>query len=288
MDENLRMDAVPAAWNLRRPGGLGALLGKTWAVLRITVATRLAYLGELLVRSIFMVLILFIFTQLWNATNASQDVGALTGFAIPQLIWYLAFTEALMMSVNSMGDTEVDREVRSGDIAYRLARPLPYPLYHLGAMLGERLLRFGMNLAVGCLVSLVVVGPISIAPLSLVAAFSTAIFGFVVDWIWMFAIALLSFWIEDTMGLHLLYRRAQMLLGGMLIPLEAYPAWLGNIAQALPFQYLVYQPARLFVQADVSGWLHVLGVQALIGIVGLLPLLVIYRLGLRRVSAQGG
>jgi ABC-2 type transport system permease protein len=277
-------DTAPA-WTLRKPGGPLALLAKFWAVLRITVAARFAYLGELVVRSIFLVLILFIFTQLWQATSRSQDVLALTGFGVAQLIWYLAFTEAIAVSSSP---PDVDREVRSGDIAYRIARPLPYPLYQLAAMLGERLLRFSLNLVIGCLVALVVVGPIQITPLGVIAALTTAVFSFVADRIWVLMIALLSFWIEDTSGLQLLYSRAVMLLGGMLIPLDAYPTWLGNIARALPFQYLMYQPGRLFVQPTVVGWLHVLSVQALMAVAGLIPLLLIYHLGLRRVSAQGG
>jgi ABC-2 type transport system permease protein len=289
MNEQLHSPTPAApAWNLRRSGGLGALLGKIVAVLRITVAARMAYLGEILIRTSFLVMVLFIFTQLWRTTNGSQDVAALTGFEIPQLIWYLAFTEAIIMSAIALGENDVDREVRSGDIAYRLARPLPYPLYHLGAALGERLLRFALNLIVGALVALIVVGPIPLAPLSLLAALSAALLGFVVDWIWTFTVSLLSFWVEDTMGLHLLYRRCQMLLGGMLIPLSAYPDWLRNITSMLPFQYLVYQPARLFVQTTVSGWLNVMLILVLIGIVSLLPMLALYHLGLRRVSAQGG
>lgn len=279
--------AARESWNPRRPGGIAAIAAKTWAVLRITVLSRLAYLGEILVRTIFLVLVLFTFTQLWRATDRGQDVAGITGFTIAQLIWYLAFTEAIMLSAGRY-EQEVDREVRSGDIAYRLARPLPYPLYHLGATLGERLLRFVLNLMVGIGVALVIVGPIPLAPLSVVAALSAALLGFVVDWILSFAISLLAFWIESTDGLHLLYSRALMLLGGMLIPLDAYPAWLGALAGALPFQYLVYQPARLFVRTDIEGWLHVVGVQALLGLAGLIPLLIIYRYGLRRVAAQGG
>jgi ABC-2 type transport system permease protein len=281
------MRSEPYISHLRKTGGPVASARKAWAVLAITVASRFAYLGELLVRSVFLILILFIFTQLWQATSQTQDIGALTGFSIAQLIWYLAFTEAIMMS-SSLADQEVDREVRSGDLAYRLARPLPYPLYHLAAQIGERLLRFGINLVVGCLVSLLVVGPLVITPLALLAALSATLLAFVADWVWSFSISLLSFWVEDTFGLHLLYRRAQMILGGMLIPLDAYSDWLGNIARALPFQYFVYQPARLFVQPNVEGWLRVIGVLGLIALAGLLPLTAIYGLGLRRVSAQGG
>lgn len=277
----------PEQWQLRRPGGPLALLRKCWAVLSITVAARFAYLGELLVRTVFLVLVLYIFTQLWRATNASsaEGVQGLTGFSIAQLIWYLAFTEAMVMSASPL---DIDREVRSGDIAYRLARPLPYPLYHLSAMLGERLLRFGLNLLVGGAVALLVVGPVNITPLALLAALSTAVVALFADRMIAFVIGLLSFWVEDVSGLYLLYSRAVMLLGGTLIPLEAYPSWLATIAGALPFQYLMYYPARLLVRADLQSWLHVLGVQALVIAVTLVPLLAIYRLGLRRVNAQGG
>ena len=273
----------PPALELRRPGGLLITLGKTWSVLRITLASRFAYVGELLIRSIFIVLIMFIFTQLWRATGQIEK----TGFSLVQLIWYLAFTEAIMTSVDT-GAGEVDREVRSGDLAYRLARPLAYPLYHFGAALGERLLRFGLNLLVGVLVALAVVGPLAIGPLALVLSLSVALAGFVADWIWSMTISLLSFWFEDTFGIHLLYRRALMILGGMLIPLEAYPAWLADIAHALPFKYLVYAPARLFVRPDAGYWLEASAAIMLVALAGCIPLLVIYRLGLRQVSAQGG
>ena len=231
---------------LRRTGGWLVAFGKTWSVLRITLRSRFAYLSELLVRSIFIVLIMFIFTQLWRATGQTDK----TGFTLAQLIWYLAFTEAIMTSVDTAAG-EVDREVRSGDLAYRLLRPLPYPLHHFGAALGERLLRFGLNLAVGVLVALLVVGPLPIGPLALLLSLSAALAGFIADWSWGMTISLFSFWIEDTFGIHLLYRRALMILGGMLIPLDAYPAWLENIARVMPFQYLVYAPARLFVRPEL-------------------------------------
>lgn len=268
---------------LRTTGGPLAMVGKTWSVLWITLQSRFAYVGELVLRTIFIVLILFIFTQLWRATG---QIGK-TGFSLAQLIWYLAFTEAIMTSSDT-GAGEVDREVRSGDIAYRLARPLPYPLYHFGAALGERVLRFGLNLFVGALVALVVVGPLAIGPLALLLSLSAALLGFVADWVWSFTISLLSFWFEDTFGIHLLYRRALMLLGGMLIPLEAYPAWLRRIADALPFRYFVYAPARLFVRPDLRYWIEVSAALGLLAVVGLAPLLLVYGLGLRRVSAQGG
>jgi ABC-2 type transport system permease protein len=263
-------------------------IGKVLGVLRATIASRFAYLGEMLLRTTFLVFILYTFSQLWATTNRTNNVAVITGFTVAQMIWYLAFTEAIITSGMPERDTEVDREVRSGDIAYRLIRPLAYPLHHLGAELGERLPRFAVNLVVGAGIALVVAGPVRLVPLAVVAAIVSVLIAFLVDFVWRFSISLLSFWIEDTYGLHLLYRRFLMLLGGMLIPLEAYPERVAAVLRLLPFQYLVYQPARIFVLGDISAWPRVVLAQILIAVVGLVPLLLIYRFGLRRVAAQGG
>jgi ABC-2 type transport system permease protein len=272
---------------LRQPGMGWRLLLKVWSVLWITLFARLAHLGELVIRSLFIVLVLYVFTQLWRVTNLAVDVRASTGFSVAQLIWYLAFTEAIALSA-SLRYEEVDREVRSGDIAYRLGRPMPYPAYHLGAYLGDRLLRFAVGLVMGMLVALVVAGPVGLRPANVLAAVLAAAVGFCADWVWTFTLALLAFWFEDTGGLQLLYRRAVMLLGGMLIPLEAYPDWLADVCRALPFRFIMYEPARLFVSGSLDRLGPLLLSQAAFGLAGLVPLAIVYRRGLRRVSAQGG
>lgn len=273
---------------LKELGGSFALLKKVLVISRATLASQFAYVGEQVVRTTFLVLILYIFTQLWNATDRFQDVREATGFSIPQLIWYLAFTESIIMSAAGIRGTSVDHDVRTGDLAYRLTKPIPYPCFQFGSDLGTRVFRFFLNLAVGIGVSLAVVGPIPLAPLAVLAAISLTLLVFVVDWIWVFSISVLSFWIEDTFGIHLLYRRLLMLLGGMLLPLEAYPDWLRSVCERLPFAYMVYHPSRLFVLDRPDGFLHAVGVVLILGIVGLIPALLLYRLGLRQVSAQGG
>jgi ABC-2 type transport system permease protein len=272
---------------LRHPGPWWRLVAKVWGVLWITMSTRLSYVTELLLGSSFLVLILFIFGQLWRATSASTDVRATTGFTVVQLIWYLAFTEAIASST-TLRNEAVDREVRSGDIAYRLARPMPYPAFQFGADLGDRVLRFAVGLLVGVIVALAVAGPISLSPPSVAAAIAAAVIGSCADWVWTFTIALLAFWFEDTLGLQLLYRRAVMLLGGMLVPIEAYPEWLARIARALPFRFIMYGPARLFVSPSAEGFGALVLSQLAYGLAGVVPLVLIYRSGLRRVSAQGG
>jgi ABC-2 type transport system permease protein len=132
------------------------------------------------------------------------------------------------------------------------------------------------------------VGPIRLERSALLFG-AIAIFGsFIADLVWTHAISFLSFWIEDTMGLHLLYRRLLMLLGGMFLPLDAYPAWLRAIAEAVPFRALVYDPIRLLFRPSADVFVHVISQQLFWTCIGLIPMAIAYRLGLRRVAAQGG
>ncbi|CAM3944728.1 ABC-2 family transporter protein [Alicyclobacillus pomorum] len=65
-------------------------------------------------------------------------------------------------------------------------------------------------------------------------------------------ICLLLFWIEDGRGLDLILSRLVMILGGMMIPLPLFPAWLGNICEWLPFQAVAYLLAMLGISAPKS------------------------------------
>lgn len=275
--------------NLRRPRGAWAEARKTLALARLLGAQQWAYPREILASSAFVLVTMYIFTNLWRTIGAHHDLAQMTGLKLPQLIWYLAFTEAVYMSANSVPDgVAVDREVRTGDIAYRMVRPVGYASYHLTAYLGERLASFLLRLVVSAGGACLLVGLPVLAPAAIAASLVTVVTCFVADAVWTHAIAFLSFWVEDTYGLHLLYRRAVMLLGGVLIPLEAYPSWARDIAEALPFRLLISGPARLFVAPDAAGFGRLLLLQLAWAAAGLLPLLFIYRAGIRRVGAQGG
>ncbi len=275
--------------NLRRPRGAWAEARKTLALARLLGAQQWAYPREILASSAFVLVTMYIFTNLWRTIGAHHDLAQMTGLKLPELIWYLAFTEAVYMSANSVPDgVAVDREVRTGDIAYRMVRPVGYASYHLTAYLGERLASFLLRLVVSAGGAWLLVGLPALAPAAIAASLVTVVTCFVADAVWTHAIAFLSFWVEDTYGLHLLYRRAVMLLGGVLIPLEAYPSWARDIAEALPFRLLISGPARLFVAPDAAGFGRLLLLQLGWAAAGLLPLLFIYRAGIRRVGAQGG
>ncbi len=108
------------------------------------------------------------------------------------------------------------------------------------------------------------------------------------DFLVAFGIALLAFWTESTSSIALIYDRLVMLLGGMLLPLGAFPPVVGAVAAALPFSALVYGPASLALGGpDVSFW-SLAARQAITLALAGAAVWALYRAALRRVNANGG
>jgi len=254
----------------------------------ITAArSNLAYVGEVVARTIFLAVILFIFVQLWRATYEQTGEARLGGLTLPQMIWYLAFTESIVLSAPSL-TAEVDQDVRTGAIAVQLVRPLSYPFYRLGTTLGERFVRFAMNAVVASLLVFAMVGPISISGSSVGMLLAALPLAFALDFIAYFTIGLGAFWLENTSGLTILYSRITMVLGGMLLPLELFPDTLRSVAEFLPFASVIYGPARLFVSPDVDLFVSIVTRQSLAIVVLGLAASLVHRAALRRINSNGG
>jgi ABC-2 type transport system permease protein len=262
----------------------------TWkyAWVAVTAArSNLAYVGEVVARTVFLAVILFIFLQLWQVTFEQSGEERLGGLTLAQMLWYLGITESIVLSAPAVA-AEVDQDVRTGALAVQLVRPMSYPLYRLGTTLGERVVRFSMNAVVASAIALLFVGPIPFTVEGL-AFFALSIpLAFVLDALAYFLIGLFAFWLENTSGLTLVYSRVTMILGGMLLPLDLFPDGLRAVAEYLPFACVLYGPSRMFVTPDPGFLAELLAKQAVsIALVGIVVALV-HRAALRRVFSNGG
>jgi viologen exporter family transport system permease protein len=213
--------------------------------------SNLAYRFEVVFRSMFLAVILYIFMRLWTIVYTDSENGRIAGLTLPQMLWYLVITEAVFMSAPRIW-AEVDQDVRTGRLAVQLIRPLSYTAGHLSRAMGERVVRFAINLTVGAVVALLLVGPI---PLTLtgLAMFAVVLpVAFVLDFLGMFLVGLSAFWLESAAGLALIYLRCVMMLGGMFLPLEIYPDALQPALRILPFASMVSAPGRMFVDPSFT------------------------------------
>lgn len=251
------------------------------------IRSKLAYLGEIGSKTIFLFVVLYIFLSLWRVTYGETHQSALGGLTLPQMLWYLVVTESIILSLPAIAGT-VDQDVRTGSLAMQLIRPISYPLNLLASTSGERALSFFINFAVGSIIALIFVGPIAFSLQSILMFALVIPLAFTIDFLLYFLIGLAAFWLEDTSGLMLIYSRMTMILGGMLIPLELFPDGWQHVLRMLPFSAIVYGPARIFVTGDTSMFFSIL-IQQIVAIISFSIIIkLVYGTALKRVFSHGG
>jgi ABC-2 type transport system permease protein len=261
--------------------------GKYVEVLLITAQSSLAYPVDAFARSGFMALVILVFAQLWTVTFQISGRTSVGGFDLTRMIWYLVLTETIIMSCPRTF-SKIDLEVKSGDLAYVLNRPYDCALFQYATYLGNALLTLPVNFAVGAGLAFLLAGPPQLAlsawPAVGVAVFLAISLNFVVE----LSIGLLAFWFEDTYAFYWIYQKIVFTLGGLFLPLDAFPSTLRTISGLLPFTSIAYGPARLTAGYSLELLLSTIGTQLVwLAILGLVAA-IIYRGGVRRLNVNGG
>jgi ABC-2 type transport system permease protein len=259
---------------------------KYTAVGRITLHNQLAYVMDFFVRSIFLVVIMYIFMQLWKTTYQGEGTPTIAGYTLEQIIWYILFAESLTMAFPSLA-TRVEEEVKSGDVGYRLTRPLHYLGYHYASYLSEVYVRLGVNLLVGSGIGLALVGPVNLG-FGWAGFLLMSLGAITVHFMMGMTLALCAFWVEETRGLEFVYNKLLFTVGGMLMPLELFPETLQAICRWLPFQTIMYFPAKTAVRFEDVQLAEMLLTQAVWVVVLGLVVTRVYRLGVQKLNVNGG
>ncbi|SFS84349.1 ABC-2 family transporter protein [Paenibacillus sp. BC26] len=259
---------------------------KIGAVAQITMRQQMAYKTDFIMRASFLLLILFVFVQLWSAAYDGDSTRVINGYTLKQIIWYLVFTEAITMGVPALC-TAIENEVKSGDIAIRLIRPISYVGYQYAAYLSEAVFRFFVHLAVGSLIAWTFVGPPNFG-LGWAGLLSLTLGALTIAFLLNMVVALCAFWVEETRGMEFVLHKLQFTVGGMLLPLDLMPEWLQRICSWLPFQAMLYFPARTAVNYGSVSLLQQIAIQAAWIAVLACFTIMMYRRGVAKLHVNGG
>ena len=256
------------------------------SIFQVSLLNSLAYPAELLSRAGMILVFMWVFFQLWKVTFASSGSMLINGLSLRDTMWYLLLAETLELGRPRLARV-ISEQVKDGSIAYLLNKPYHFLLYQLANGLGESLPRMAGLFVIGSGLVWWMAGQPP-AP----ASWPLALLTFAAAWVLHFCvnalIGLAAFVSEEIAPFEWMYQKLVFILGGMLIPLDFYPLWLQDIARALPFAYMMYGPARLFIKPDPLLFQQILVGQAfwLLVMGGLLVLA--FSRGVRRLAINGG
>jgi ABC-2 type transport system permease protein len=272
---------------------------KYFNIFRVSLIERMAYRGDFLLGSVLRFFPMITTILLWQAVyaGAAKSDGAdenrtISGYTVREMIAYLLLVHISRMFSSMPGlSSVISLSIRDGSLKKYLLQPLDmigylmsYRAAHKVAYICTSALPYaGLFLACAGYFD-GFPGPATLAPyvLSLVLAF-------VVGFFFECAMGMVGFWFLEVTSLLWVVNTLNYFVSGQMFPLDLLPPVWVTVLKALPFQYLAYFPAAIFL-GKVQGaalWRGLLA-QAAWGLALIVLTRWLYARGLRRYGAYGG
>jgi ABC-2 type transport system permease protein len=255
---------------------------------KINMVNSLHHSTNLFGRGMILLVRLWIFTQLYRVTYEVQHATVINGLTLAMIIWNLVFVQGFQIASRPAVSRLIDEEVKTGTLAYSINRPYIYNLFHYFGFMGRVVPSLMVNVLLGSLIAIVMVGPIQVSLSGILAGSVLLFFGYMLDFFMSLGIGLAAFWMEDTSAFMWIYHKGFMVFGGAILPLALFPDKVQAIAIRLPFAQMYYSAARILVHYDSALFLQYLELQLMWIAVAAMVVSFMFMKGVRYVSLNGG
>jgi ABC-2 type transport system permease protein len=203
--------------------------------------------GELYGRVVFVGVILGVFSTLWRAV---AEAGMPLGDSPRTMVWYLAMTEWVLLSTPLI-HFRIEEDIRRGDVAYQITRPASYLGAQLAEGIGALAARAPVLLVAACAAAFLFAGGPPERPSGLVWVVAFGAVASIVMTAFHLALGLLAFPLGEIAPVYWIWQKLMFVLGGLMLPLQIYPAWVVALALATPFPALLAGPASFMLASPV-------------------------------------
>jgi viologen exporter family transport system permease protein len=286
--------AAPAGPSLAQTPARGPLvtLRKYQRIFRASLVERMAYRGDFLIGTLLRFLPMVTTILLWQAIYAGSGQSQLNGFRYREMIAYLLLTHISRMFSSMPGlAAGIARDIREGTLKRYLIQPvdligylLSYRMAHKVAYIATSALPYGLLFFVcrGFFDGLP-------DPLTMAAYAASLVLSFLIGFFFEASVGMVGFWFLEVTSLLYVVMTLNFFISGQMLPLDLLPRPWAGLLKALPFQYMAYFPAVVFLGKVRGGALALYLLAELAWALAFMVLArLLYRLGLRRYSAYGG
>ncbi|MBY0526594.1 MAG: ABC-2 family transporter protein [Gemmataceae bacterium] len=264
-------------------------------IFRISLIERLVYRGDFFFSTILRFLPMVTTILLWRAIFEGSGQDEMAGFTLHNMVAYLLLVHISRMFSSMPGLAHgIARDIREGTIKKYLLQPLDmigylisYRAAHKAAYIVTAILPYGVLFYL-CQLQGDYFDTFPDA-LTLAAYLLSLILAFVIGFFFEASIGMIGFWFLEVTSLLYVVNTLNFFVSGHMFPLDLLPPFWAGLLRLLPFQYMAYFPAAVFL-GKISGMDLVWGLIGELAWAILFVILtrVLFRLGLRRYSAYGG
>jgi ABC-2 type transport system permease protein len=123
----------------------------------------------------------------------------------------------------------------------------------------------------------------------LLAYAASLVLAFLIGFFFEATIGMIGFWFLEVTSFLYIINTLNFFVSGHMFPLDLLPPFWSNLLQMLPFQYLAYFPAMVFLEMKPGHEIaRGLAMELFWAVLFIVLARVLFKSGLRRYSAYGG
>jgi ABC-2 type transport system permease protein len=269
-------------------------LKKYFTVFSVAISDRLTYRTDFLFATLMRFLPLVSIAFLWTAIFRGSASKEIAGFTEGEMVAYnlMVFISRAFSSMPGLA-IGIATDIRDGQIKKYLTQPIDMISFLFVSRMAHKLVYYVLAAIPFGLVIFLCRDffPASPTPVIWFWFIVSLLISFVIGFMLEATIGLVAFWTLEVTSLSYLMMSVIYVLSGHMFPLDLLPPPAADFLRWLPFSYLAYFPAKLFLVGDrMSMETLTFEVTRMIGWALVLVLLVRWLVarGLRRYSAFGG
>ena len=279
--------------------GLRWRLSLWWMILQTALGERLVYRGDFalgtLMRFLPIVTQIFLWHAVYDSIGKAAGAGAteIGGFRFRDMVaYYLLTMVARAFSSMPTLASGISRQIREGEIKRYMIQPIDLIGFLMLTRIAHKLAYYAVAIGPFALVFFLCRNYFidGFPPAHIFAAFiASLIMGFLIGFFLEAAIGMIGFWFLEVTSLLFVYMLFSFFLSGHMFPLSLLPDGIEPLVQFLPFKYLAYFPAAVFLGKIPEDELAMeLAVEAGWLVFFIVLCRVAYARGVRRYSGFGG
>ncbi len=264
-------------------------------IFRTSLIERMVYRGDFLLGTVLRFLPMVTTILLWKAIYAGASQQTLSGFRFDEMVAYLLLVHISRMFSSMPGlAAGIGRDIREGTLKKYLIQPLDmigylvsYRAAHKAAYIATSALPYALLFFLCRSYFFDRSEPLTLVTIA--AYLCSLLLGFVVGFFFEATVGMVCFWLLEVTSLLYIINTLNFFVSGHMFPLDLLPPPWSSLLKMLPFQYMAYFPAAVFlgkVRGRELAWGLVGELAWAVVFVGLSRWL--YQRGLKRYSAFGG
>jgi len=270
---------------------------KYFNIFRVALIERLTYRSDFLLGSALRLLPMATTILLWNAVydGARADdpqKTELSGYRETEMIAYLLLVHISRMFSSMPGLAgNIALDIREGNLKKYLLQPLDMIGYLIVYRVAHKIAYIVTSFIPYAVLFFICRSNFDRLPdLATWMAYVVSLFlAFLVGFYFEACIGMVGFWLLEVTSLLYIVNTLNYFISGHMFPLDLLPSGVVQVMKYLPFQYMAYFPAAVFL-GKIQGTALLEGLFVEVSWALLLAGLarVLYNMGLRRYSAYGG